>query len=223
MSKSAKEFAVQRAKAILDFWFGKSDEQLLYYDLCEDRQPIWFRGGEHVDREIREKFEQDLVRADREEYACLLEENNPRHFLALIILWDQFPRNMFRKDAKAFAWDTKAFALSKQLVSSSLDKKLRPIERVFAYMPFEHQENLQSQSEAMRLFQELKEETSRIPDEATKAKFTEFTDKLVSYAKLHYDIIDRFGRFPHRNEYFGRETTEDEKQFLQDESKRFGQ
>ncbi|EME31744.1 uncharacterized protein Gasu_11190 [Galdieria sulphuraria] len=223
MSKYLQEFAVQRAKAILDFWFGKTEEQLLYYDLCEDRQPMWFRGGDEVDKEIREKFGQDLVRADREEYASLLDDPNPRYRLALIILWDQFPRNMFRKDAKAFAWDAKAFALSKQLVSSSLDKKLRPIERVFAYLPFEHQENLQSQSESLRLFEDLKAEASNISDEATKSHFIAFADKLFSYAKLHYDIIERFGRFPHRNEYFGRETTEEEKQFLQDESKRFGQ
>lgn len=130
---------------------------------------------------------------------------------------------MFRKSAKAFAWDTKAFALSKQLVSSSLDKKLRPIERVFAYMPFEHQEDLQSQSEALRLFEGLKEEAVNISDETLKTNFIQFTDHLVSYARLHYHIIERFGRFPHRNEYFGRLTTEDEKQFLQDESKRFGQ
>ncbi|GJD10543.1 hypothetical protein Gasu2_47270 [Galdieria sulphuraria] len=60
MSKYLQEFAVQRAKAILDFWFGKTEEQLLYYDLCEDRQPMWFRGGDEVDKEIREKFGQDL-------------------------------------------------------------------------------------------------------------------------------------------------------------------
>eukprot|EP00871_Galdieria_phlegrea_P005099 jgi/Galph1/5590/GphlegSOOS_G4213.1 len=222
-SKSVYEFAYKRAKSILDFWFGKPDEQLTFYDLCEDRQSIWFRGGEEVDKFISENFEQDLKKADNHDYDCLLQDANPRFTLALIILWDQFPRNMFRKSARAFAWDGKACSLSKQLVASSVDKKLRPIERVFVYMPLEHQEDLHCQSEAVRLFEELKKETSNISVESEKKAFDTFTERLMSYAKLHYDIIERFGRFPHRNEYFGRQTTPEEAEFLKDESKRFGQ
>ena len=118
-----------------------------------------------------------------------------RGMLALIILLDQFSRNLHRDSAEAFAADAKACALARTTVSKSLDQGLTSFERMFIYLPFEHSESLADQHESVRLFTLLGEELSQ-------------------YAVQHRDVIQRFGRFPHRNAVLGRQSTPEEIAYL---------
>ena len=117
---------------------------------------------------------------------------DPLTALAAVILFDQFPRNMFRGEAEQFATDHLALAVAKAAVRRSFDEKLEKEERCFLYMPFQHSENLDDQNRAVLFFSELKD------------------DYLLGYAKKHRDVIERFGRFPHRNAMLGRAPRPDE-------------
>ncbi|HXS48850.1 MAG TPA: DUF924 family protein [Sphingomicrobium sp.] len=117
---------------------------------------------------------------------------DPLTALAAVILFDQFPRNMFRGHADAYATDANALAIAKGAVDRGLDKELAPDERKFLYMPFMHSEKLEHQNRAVLLFTELRD------------------DHQLGYAKHHRDIIERFGRFPHRNAILGRASRPEE-------------
>ncbi|EGJ09435.1 hypothetical protein RBXJA2T_03868 [Rubrivivax benzoatilyticus JA2 = ATCC BAA-35] len=121
--------------------------------------------------------------------------------LAEILLLDQFTRNIFRGQPRAFAGDARALALAQALVASGADRALTTIERWFAYLPFEHAESLPLQDESVRLFTALAAEDERLAD-------------ALDYAQRHRDVIRRFGRFPHRNAVLGRPSTADERDYL---------
>ncbi len=121
--------------------------------------------------------------------------------LAEILLLDQFTRNIFRGQPRAFAGDARALALAQALVASGADQALTTIERWFAYLPFEHAESLPLQDESVRLFTALAAEDERLAD-------------ALDYAQRHRDVIRRFGRFPHRNAVLGRPSTADERDYL---------
>ncbi|HAJ60876.1 MAG TPA: DUF924 domain-containing protein, partial [Cyanobacteria bacterium UBA8543] len=125
---------------------------------------------------------------------------SPHGCLALIILLDQFSRNMFRGQPQAFATDPQALAYAKYAIAQGFDKELLPIQRWFVYMPFEHSENLADQHECVELFSTLQD----YPE----------CDNGVDYAIRHLRVIERFGRFPHRNKIIGRQTTPEEAEFL---------
>ena len=125
----------------------------------------------------------------------------PRSVLALILLLDQFPRNMFRGTARAFATDFKALSVAKHAVARRSDGALATIERVFAYLPFEHSENLDEQHEGVRLFRQLADQDSSVSG-------------YLEYVEGHLETIRRFGRFPHRNAILGRASTPAEAEFL---------
>ena len=129
---------------------------------------------------------------------------SPRGALAAAIVLDQFPRNMYRGTAKAFATDDLAIRLARQAIENKVDEHLTPAERLFLYMPFQHSEILADQEHAVMLFKALGQENA------------------LRYAIEHRDIIARFGRFPHRNRALGRQSTPEEEVFLQ-EHKGFGQ
>jgi uncharacterized protein (DUF924 family) len=133
--------------------------------------------------------------------------SNARDRLALILLTDQFPRTIYRGLAKAFAFDSQALALSRDGIDAGFDLSLRPLERVFFYMPLEHSESLADQDRSFSLFRQLVEQVG--PDH--KPTFQEYLD----FAVRHRDIINRFGRFPHRNEVLARTSTAEELMFLQ--------
>ncbi len=122
--------------------------------------------------------------------------------LALILLLDQFPRNIFRGTPRAFATDSKALATAKDVVARGFDLALPPVRRSFIYLPFQHSENLDDQQESVRLFRKLAAEHPA-------------TAGYVEYAEHHMDVIRRFGRFPHRNAVLGRASTSEETEFLQ--------
>ena len=156
---------------VLKFWFGLDPKQ-------------WWNGGADLDDEIKTRF----VRLWAEKRQLPAEEflHDPLTALAGVILFDQFPRNMFRGDAEQFATDPLALAIAKGALARHFDEQLEPQERGFLYMPFEHSERIEDQNRSMLLFTALGDEN------------------MLHFAKLHHDIIDRFGRFPHRNKMLGR-------------------
>ena len=162
---------------VLKFWFGLDDEQ-------------WWRGGDALDHKIKQNFLKlwfEKRQLPPEEFTT-----DPLTALAGVILFDQFPRNMFRGDAEQFATDPLALAIAKEAVDKGFDDQLDPRERAFLYMPFEHSEHMADQDRAMLLFTALGD------------------DKMLHFAKLHRSIIERFGRFPHRNAMLGRTPRPDE-------------
>ncbi|MCP1290592.1 DUF924 domain-containing protein [Chromobacterium sp. S0633] len=179
--------------AILAFWFGGGDDSFLSVP-----RSAWFKKDEVFDGIIRERFLDAWRQARAGELPA--EAGDARRGLAWLILTDQFPRNLFRRSAEAFATDGQALALAREIVARGLDRQLPHIARTFVYLPFEHSESLADQDEAVRLFETMAED-------AAMASF-------IDYAHRHRDVIVRFGRFPHRNAALGRMDTPDEKAYL---------
>ena len=184
---------------VLDFWFGGPADP----DYGKAR-PLWFTKSEATDQLVRQRFGdtvEEALRGSFDDWAA-----TPRGALALILVLDQFTRNIFRDSPRAFAGDAKALRLASNLVDRDDDRRLSPIERWFAYMPFEHSEFMNDQIESVRLFEQLAKEGLEEP---------------LAWAVKHYDVIERFGRFPHRNAILGRESTADEIEFLKEQGSRF--
>ena len=185
------------ALAVLDFWFGPPDDP----GHAQPR-PQWFQKDDAFDDQIRQRFgpliERALVGGIDD---WLTRPVDPLPALAQVIVLDQFTRNSFRGTARAFAGDALALAAAQALVDSGDDMALSAVERMFAYLPFEHAEDLSHQRTAVQLFQQL------ATDEPARAE-------LVVWAQKHLDIVARFGRFPHRNAALGRSSTPEEAAFL---------
>jgi uncharacterized protein (DUF924 family) len=154
----------------------------------------WFKSDAEFDHDIQDNFLITHQAAELGKLASWGEE--PESALALVIVLDQFSRNMFRGSARAFSSDALALATAKRAIERGFDRKIKLPERSFLYLPFQHSENLADQETSLKLYG------------ATKNK------ELVRWAKLHHDTIQRFGRFPHRNEILGRVSTPDEIAFL---------
>ena len=165
----------------------------------EEFREAWFTKDAGFDREVRDRFEG----LHGEAAAGKLEgwRDEARSCLALVILLDQFPRNMFRGDPRTYATDDLARDAARYGVERAYDRELSPHERLFLYLPFEHSEELDDQRLSVELFRGRAAETG--------------SDDLLGYAVQHEEIIERFGRFPHRNEVLGRATTQEEAEFLQ--------
>lgn len=184
---------MSRVEAILNFWFGHPQNP----DYGKPRQ-VWFKKDSAFDQEIHSLFLADYQQAASGGLESWQE--TPLSGLALIILLDQFPRNLFRGTPQAFATDSQALTAAQYVVKMGLDKSLLPIQRWFIYLPFEHSEDLQIQRQSVELFQQLDQDLDN--------------QDALDYAIRHYEIIERFGRFPHRNVILGRETTPEEAEFL---------
>ena len=184
----------QGADAVLDFWFGAPDSAD-YGSACK----AWFAKDDAFDAGIRDRFGVLIERGLRGELESWADA--PRSALAQIILLDQFTRNAFRGTARSFAGDARALAAASRMAGSRQDDALPAFMRGFVYLPFEHAEGLAMQDEAIRLFKRLVVEA---PDQAS----------MLDYAQRHHAIIERFGRFPHRNELLGRQSTAEELDFL---------
>ena len=195
---------------VLDFWFGGVDDAVG----LERAFHRWFQGGAEVDEEIRARFVDAIEAALAGELIAW--EGELRARLALILLLDQFPRNVFRREARAFAGDERALRLAEQTVRQHEDHALPLIERLFLLMPYQHAEDLAVQDEAVRLFAELDSEASDKP-------FANVFHSSLEYAHKHRDIIARFGRFPWRNAVLGRQATPAEVRWLATGAERFGQ
>lgn len=188
-------------ESILHFWFGSSADDA---EVIREKWDLWWKKNSHVDDEIRKRFEATLQAEHQGERASW--GKNPRGQLARIIVLDQFPRNMYRGAARAFAFDERALGLAGVALGQGMDKALRLVERVFMYMPFEHSEDSNDQQTSETLFTAL---VAAAPD-SQKSVFRDF----LEYAVRHKAIIDRFGRFPHRNALLGRKSTPEELTFL---------
>ena len=178
---------------VLAFWFGGEGEP----GYGEFRSQ-WFQKDEAFDREVTDRFAGLYDEAAAGELDGWREE--AESCLALVIVLDQFPRNMFRGDARTHATDGKALDAAKYAIEQALDRDLPPFQRMFLYMPFMHAEDARDQRISVGLFEGLAGEAGG-PD-------------VVEYAGGHRDIVERFGRFPHRNALLGRETTPEEAEFL---------
>ncbi|HEY7656743.1 MAG TPA: DUF924 family protein [Burkholderiales bacterium] len=188
---------------VLDFWFGSCAPDGA---LDRARQRMWFSAGRQYDAEIRKRFGKLHRRAGRGE----LEHEwaaTPRSRIALIIVLDQFSRHIHRGTAAAFAQDPAAQRLAVAGVEQRMDRELIPAQRAFFYLPFEHAEDVKLQRLSTRSFQRLAGEVAP----AWRKEYASFAD----YAGHHRDIIERFGRFPHRNKVLGRASTPEELEFLQ--------
>lgn len=198
-----------RAEALLDFWFGDTSDP----DKLERRHKLWFSSTKAQDRELRERFAALHEQAVRGELHAWMAE--PRTALALVLLLDQLSRNLYRGTARAFANDAQALALAKESIERAYDRSLGVLERVFLYMPFEHSESLDDQHSSLELFGALMR--------AAPEPLENYLKSAYEHAVLHCEIVERFGRFPHRNELLGRQSTASEKQYLEQGAQRFGQ
>ena len=187
---------------VLDFWFGDSLENGWPE---RSRNGLWFRADEQLDEEIRERFGAMVEAALQQEWVDW--EARPAGRLALIILLDQFTRNIYRGTPQAFRGDHRAITLAMEGMARSMDRQLPWIGRVFFYMPLMHAEDLDLQDECLSAFHQLQEEMP--------AHLQDQVDNNIRFAEEHRDIIQRFGRFPHRNAALGRESTEEEIAFLE--------
>ncbi len=192
---------MDRIDEILKFWFGRVEETIVP---SENRARIWFGESPGVDREIAEKFSQDLEKAING--MCVEWEKNPRGQLALIITLDQFSRHVYRDSPKAFAQDDYALSICVNGIERHEDHKLSLIERVFYYFPLLHSEDLHHHEISIRGYQILFE--LALPE--TQVIYESF----FKFANHHHHIIRRFGRFPQRNALLGRESTPEETQYL---------
>jgi uncharacterized protein (DUF924 family) len=175
---------------VLDFWFA------------EGRQPQWFKRSAAFDAEVRRALGPHLEAALGGRYVDW--RRSPRGCLALVLLLDQVPRNLYRDTPRAFVNDPAARAVTRHALAERFDEALGDIERVFLYMPLEHSEDLRDQQDCVRLIAVL-----------------EAGAEYLSYAERHRDVIARFGRFPHRNAILGRDSSEDELEFLKQPNSSF--
>jgi uncharacterized protein (DUF924 family) len=191
-----------RAQALLDFWFGAPDHPERYH-----HKQIWFRSTPEFDAAVRENFASDYddaVAGRLHEW-----EAEPLSCLALVMLLDQVPRNIFRSTPRAYSGDALALPTTIRALDRGFDQAAPPAWRLFFYLPFEHSEVLEHQQRGLDLLLAL----PPVPGRPGDGHMT----------RLHCEIIERFGRFPHRNIILGRESTEEELAFLIECEHRFGQ
>lgn len=195
---------------ILDFWFGNASDDP---SQLPDHYARWFRANRAFDAAIRERFGATVADAAAGKLADW--SGTARGTLALIVLLDQFPRNIYRGTAAAFDCDPMALAYCHSGLERGFDRELKPVERSFFYLPLEHAETLAQQTASVAAF-------TRLLDEAPAA-FREFARNNLDYAVEHRELIDRFGRFPHRNDVLKRQSSAAERAFLAASTNRFGQ
>ncbi len=185
---------------VLAFWLGHPTEP----DYGARKQ-FWFQSTPALDREITGRFLETHERAATGAFSGAA--HDPAGCLALILLLDQLPRNMFRATPRSFATDAQALALAEQAVAAGCDRGYAPLHRTFFYLPFEHSERLTDQDRAVALFEAL--------------PAYELRERAIQMVQRHREIIVRFGRFPHRNEILRRPSTAAEIAFLQEPDSSF--
>ena len=186
---------------VLDFWFADS---LTNPDNLAERRAVWFMGESNVDQLITKKFGTlpDAALAGELQHWT----TDTRNALALVLVLDQFPRNIYRNTAQAYHYDSAGLDLAVKIIDESLNLDLHPIEQSFLFLPLQHSEAIDDQTRAVELYETL---TAQSLD-----PYLESAKNSLDYAKRHCNIIRRFGRFPHRNAILGRDSTEAEIEFL---------
>ncbi|MEH6546576.1 MAG: DUF924 family protein [Sneathiella sp.] len=180
---------MDRVQDVLDFWFLPESHPEFGKTRTE-----WFTKNLEFDMQIKSLFLPDLEAAAAG-YRLVWTETM-KGCIASIILFDQFPRNIFRNSKRAFATDRKALEISRHMITSGYFGDLNLVQKQFVILPFEHSENMDDQKQALQLFTDTG------------------NDNLISYAQAHFDIIEKFGRFPHRNKVLERTSTPAEEEFL---------
>ena len=191
-----------RAQALFDFWFGPAD-----HPECHHHKQVWFRSTSEFDEAVRIGFADDHHQAVAGALAHW--QDTPHSALAHIMLLDQVPRNIFRSTPRAFASDHLALAAANGALERGFDQEVSPAWRLFFYLPLEHSEVLADQRRGLDLMLAI----PPVPGRNLDGKMS----------RLHLEIIERFGRFPHRNAILGRASTEEELAFLFECEHRFGQ
>jgi uncharacterized protein (DUF924 family) len=190
----------EAARAVLDAWFGPPDDPG-----CGLPRAVWFQADISFDRAVGAQcgaLRRAAASGRLDPWAA-----TPLGCLALLILLDQVPRNLFRGTPAAYATDPQARAQADAAIAAGLDRALSPVQRWFVYLPFEHSEALEDQRRSLALFKALPDHPER--------------DATLEAARHHHDIIARFGRFPHRNAILGRPSTAAEAAFLQEPNASF--
>jgi uncharacterized protein (DUF924 family) len=190
------------ANEIVQLWFG---DDLETPGVVAERSRQWFASDPAFDEHIRLRFESLPDRALNGDFAKW--RRLPIPTLALVLVLDQFPRNLYRGAARSFAYDSAAIDISREAIARNIDRELHPLEAVFVYLPLEHAEDRELQDQSVSLFRQLAE---RAPPQLSDP-----FGLFLGFAERHHAVIEQFGRFPHRNSILGRESTTKELGFLQ--------
>ncbi|OQR37609.1 hypothetical protein BWR59_00520 [Pseudomonas sp. Bc-h] len=195
-------------RPLLDWWFGSAESP---DEVAKEKNKLWFGKKKSQDTDALNRFGGLVEQALKGELSEWTE--TPQGWLALVLLLDQLPRMIFRDTPKSYAGDKRAQELVKHGLKLERDLALTPLQRTFIYLVLEHTENLAAQDDAVRRFTDL---LALLPS-TERAYFT----RTLDYAKKHRAVIERFGRYPHRNEVVGRESTTEEVEFLKERGSRF--
>ncbi len=191
----------QEYQSILDFWFGESYSS---YDVIEKQSSLWWGKNTEVDRDIESRVGESLnhlIAGDLKNWKLF-----PEGYLAMIILADQFSRSIYRDTAMAFAQDEIALSLTLEGIENGIDLQLDLLQRVFFYLPLEHSELMTMQQRSVEM-QKLLADSAPVD---ARGKFRDFHE----YAILHLEVIEKYGRYPHRNAILGRHSTVEELEYL---------
>lgn len=197
-------------KTILDFWLGDSIDGP---EAAARQHKMWYRGGVTLDQEIRQRFDQQILAARSGDLQNW--EETAEGALALVILLDQFTRNIFRRSLDAYSGDKQALAITKRAIRKGYDKLLPVTGSIFLYHPLHHSEALTDQNQAVELLETLQRESP--------AEWHDYLQRSIEGFSRHRDVIARFGRFPHRNRVLGRENTAEEDEYLAAGADSYGQ
>ena len=193
---------METAANVLSFWYGESEVTALGFE----NRPLWFQKNAEFDSMIRTRFGDMVTRGGNGEMDGWIEES-PASALALVLLLDQFPRNIYRGSGQSFAYDSKALHIAETMISKGWDRVVTMAGRFFIYLCYVHSEDLSIQRKALEL-----------ADVMIELAPADLLDRALSYqesVKKHYVIIEQFGRYPHRNALLGRSSTPEELVFLE--------
>lgn len=196
-------------QSVLDYWFGAS---LSNPATLNDQAKYWFQANAVRDREVQRHFGEWLHPIAQTK---TVEFVHPDLLLAGVLVLDQFPRHIFRGKAEAYAFDDNALGLLDAALGKEWDRQLHPLQAAFLYMPLQHCENKERQEQSVALYEKL--------SDRTEPAYAQFIAGNLDYARQHQQLIERFGRFPHRNAALGRESSHEELEYLARDGRRFGQ
>lgn len=188
------------AQSILEFWYGETEVTALSFN----NRPLWFQKDAEFDQLVKTRFEETVIRAGSGELQDWLEA--PASALALVLLLDQFPRNIYRGSGQSFAYDSQALQVAETMVSKGWDRTVAMAGRFFIYLCYVHSEDRNVQGKAL----ELAEKMIELAPADQQDRALSFKESV----KKHYVIIEQFGRYPHRNALLGRLSTAEEQAFL---------
>ena len=194
----------ERCREVLDYYFGEASQPDCTLEALVARTKMWFFRNAEVDETIRRRFLEDVEKAARGEYDAWRE--TALGTLALVVLLDQLPRNIHRGSPRAFEHDAKSFAIASAAIEQRVDEQLTAGERLVFYLPLMHAEDRAVQEKASQLYAKLATDCP--------AALRPELENASKFANRHREIVDRFGRFPHRNAVLGRSSTDEEIAFL---------